>query len=553
MTAINSRTKNLVLLLLKVLAIGVCLTFIIDQCFFTIDPSVSPVFIISFIALAALEWRANRLHSQNFKPSHIPLVVIPLFFAVHFRAGIYWASNTFPLKDAYAVWLTLQESFDDFAYSMVRQYLVTTIPQALVITAILAAFLYVILRSTKQRLIGIAAYFVATIAFLFIDIPVLDYVHIVNDEPEKNASYSTFFAEKYVNPDSVKITPPEQKRNLILIYLESLETSFTDIEHGGNQSTDLIPEITEMAQQNLNFGRNMNKIGGGLDAIGSNHTFGAMHTRTLGIPNTISYKITPILHQYKSIYKILNANGYRQIFFQGNPGLYDLFRDFALDQKMDEVYGPDDLVERLNLDSAELIRLQGFKNVHDKDAFRFARSILDTIAEPFSLTFFTIDTHSPHGLYDPDCVKSPDESNLDERLKATAKCVSRELGGFIDSLKSKPYYENTSIVIFGDHLFMGTSLVKDSPNRKWVNIFINPAKAPATKENRLYSDVDMFPTILSSIDFTIDGDRLGFGTDLFSGQKTLVESIGIDSLNNEIRKMPSYLAYKSTLLQKTPK
>lgn len=538
-----NKIKNITLLLLKIIAIAECVAFIAEYCFFTIDPSVSPVFIISFIALAALEWRANRLHFQNFKPSHIPLIAVPLFLAVHFRAGIYWASNTFPLKDAYSVCLTLQESFDDFAYSMVRQYLATTIPQALVITLVLTALLYILLSSTRKRLIGIGIYFIATIALFIVEIPVSDYLHLLNNEPEKNASYSTFFEEKYVNPDSVKITPPEHKRNLILIYLESVETAFSEY----------IPEIAELAQQNLNFGKDKENLGGGLDAIGSNHTFGAMHTRSLGIPYVTSYKTTPILYTYKSIYKILNEHGYRQIFFQGNPGLFEQFRDFATDQEIDEIYGPDDLVQRLGLDSTVLIKLQGFKNVHDKDAFRFAHQILDTISEPFSLTFFTIDTHAPHGLYDPDCIKSSDEKNEDEILKATARCVSRELKNFIDSIRSKPYYENTSIVIFGDHLFMGTRLVKDFPDRKWVNIFINPSKTPPLGENRLFSDIDMFPTILSSTNFDIEGNQLGFGVDLFSNQKTLVENIGIDSLNDEIKKTPSYLAYKSYLLQKTPK
>ena len=260
-----------------------------------------------------------------------------------------------------------------------------------------------------------------------------------------------------------------------------------------------------------------------------------MHTRTLGIPDITDYKRTPILHHYKSIYKILNANGYKQIFFQGNPGLYKQFRDFVEDQKINEVYGPDDLIQRLNLDTTDLIKKQGFKTVQDKDAFKFANQILDTISEPFSLTFFTIDTHSPDGFYDPDCIKISDDGNKDERLKAAARCVSRELKKFVDSLKTKPFYENTSIVIFGDHLFMGTRLVKDFNNRKWVNIFINSVKTPIAEENRLFSDIDMFPTILSSMDFNIEGDRLGFGADLFSDKKTLVEKIGLDSQQRNIQ------------------
>ena len=539
-------------LLLKIVTTAVCLIFIIEHYFLEISPFfASPEYILSLLALIILNWRTKTFQKKDyFKASHISFVALLLFIAVHFRAGFVWASNTFPLKDANTVLLTLQEPFDDFAYSMVRQYLSATIPQALVITLVLTVFLYVVLNNTKKRLIPIGIYFVVTVALVLYHIPVLDYIHILNNEPEKNVSYSQFFVENYVNPDSVKITSPEHKRNLILIYLESLENSFADKEHGGNQDTNLIPEITELVQQNLSFGKNKNHIGGGLDAIGSTSTFPSMHSRSLGIPNITIYSKTPVLHHYKSLYKILHANDYKQIFFQGNSGLYKQFKQFAIDQGIDEIYGPDDLIQRMNLDTVDLIKKQGYKTVQDKETFVFAKQILDTISEPFSLTFFTIDTHAPSGLYDPDCIKINDEKNEDERLKASARCVSRELNKFLDTLRTKAFYGNTSIVVFGDHLFPGNRLVKGATDRKWVNFFINPSKVPVSNENRLYSDIDMFPTILSSINFNIDGERLGFGTDLFGGKKTLIECIGLDSLNKEIRKMSNHLMYESYLLIK---
>ncbi len=541
-----------ILQFLKIAAATVCLIFIIEHYFLEISPfTASPEYILSLLALFFFNWQAKAFQKKDyFKPFHIPLVALLLLIAVHFRVGFVWALNTFPLKDANTVLLTLQEPFDDFAYSMVRQYLAATIPQTITITLALTTFLYVVLNSTKKRLVPVGIYFIASIVLAFHYIPISDYLHIINKEPEKNASYSKFFVENYVNPDSVKIKVPQRKRNLILIYLESLETSFADKEHGGNQDTNLIPEITELSLQNLSFGKNGKHIGGGLDAIGSTSTFPSMHSRSLGIPNITIYSKTPILHHYKGLYKILHAHDYKQIFFQGNSGLYKQFKQFAIDQKIDEIYGPDDMIQIMNLDTMDLIRKQGYKTVQDKETFTFAKQILDTISEPFTLTFFTIDTHAPNGLYDPDCIKIDDEKNEDERLKACARCVSREINRFLDSLKRKPYYDNTSIVVFGDHLFPGSRLMKGTTNRKWVNFFINASKFPVYGDNRLYSDIDMFPTVLSSMNFDIEGNRLGFGTDLFSDKRTLVESIGLDSLNSEIRKMANHLMYESYLFVK---
>lgn len=100
---------------------------------------------------------------------------------------------------------------------------------------------------------------------------------------------------------------------------------------------------------------------------------------------------------------------------------------------------------------------------------------------------------------------------------------------------------------------MGTRLVKDFPNRKWIDIFINSSKKPTLEENRAFSDIDMFPTILSSMNFDIEGDKLGFGTDLFSDQKTLVESIGINDLNVKLGKISSHLMHESYLLKRDSK
>lgn len=548
----NGRIKNIIILLLKLVAIEESLSFIAANYFFEIKPSaITPAFVISILALIVLNWKTNKFQNKSYlKPTGIILVFISLFFAVHFRAGIVWAQNTFPLNDANMVLLTLEEPFDDFAYSMVELYLKTTIPQALLITTIVTIFLYATFSHSKIRYLSISLYLIATIGFLFNDIPISDYIHILKGEPEKNATYSKVYKEHYANPDSIKISPPEKKRNLILIYLESLETTFADKLHGGNQEENLIPEITKLAIQNINFGRTEQHIGGGFDTKGSNCTFCAIYSRSLGIPYVVNYKKIPQLHNYKSLYKILNEYGYKQIFFQGNPGLFKEFQKFVTDQNVDEVFGPEDLITFLNLDTLDMIRKQGFKTVQDKEAFKFANQILDTIHEPFSLTFFTIDTHAPFGLYDHDCEEIPDRENKDDRLKASARCVSKELDKFLNSIKSKAFYENTTIIVFGDHLFMGTRLIKDFPNRKWIDIFINTPKIPFSEKNRLFSDIDMFPTILSSLNFNIENEKLGLGTNLFSNQKSLVECIGLDSLNKEINKMPGHLMYETYLQQK---
>ena len=66
-------------------------------------------------------------------------------------------------------------------------------------------------------------------------------------------SISTIFEDKYVNPDDVKITFPEEKRNLIYIFLESMETTYFSKEQGGALEKSIIPELHYIADKNINF------------------------------------------------------------------------------------------------------------------------------------------------------------------------------------------------------------------------------------------------------------------------------------------------------------
>ena len=56
----------------------------------------------------------------------------------------------------------------------------------------------------------------------------------------------------------------------------------------------------------------------------------------------------------------------------------------------------------------------------------------------------------------------------------------------------------------------------------------------------------MFPTTLASLGVEIKGDRLGLGTNLFSGKKTLLEDYGIDYVNEELLKNSEF--YNNVLL-----
>ena len=91
---------------------------------------------------------------------------------------------------------------------------------------------------------------------------------------------------------------------------------------------------------------------------------------------------------------------------------------------------------------------------------------------------------------------------------------------------------------------------EDSYLRTTFNLILNPAEGlidipESCTKNRYWFNVDMFPTILASIGVKIEGDRLGLGTNLFSGEPTLIEKNGNGMEGWEI--VNEELKYKSEM------
>jgi phosphoglycerol transferase len=74
-------------------------------------------------------------------------------------------------------------------------------------------------------------------------------------------------------------------------------------------------------------------------------------------------------------------------------------------------------------------------------------------------------------------------------------------------------------------------------------LFINPQTNPDRKD-RAFSSFDMAPTILESMGFHLKDSKMGIGTSLYSTKPTLIEKIGIDSLNmalKDLRQTQKYI------------
>ena len=147
----------------------------------------------------------------------------------------------------------------------------------------------------------------------------------------------------------------------------------------------------------------------------------------------------------------------------------------------------------------------------------------------------TADTHHIGGYV---CEKCINENDI--QYANVIKCADRQIHEFVDWIKSQPFFSNTTVVIIGDHPTMDSTLIdsrlarsnyvserysfslSNSTSERYVyNCFINSRVEPSKTKNREFSTFDIFPTILSSLGYKIEGNRLGLGTNLFSDLTTI--------------------------------
>ena len=106
-----------------------------------------------------------------------------------------------------------------------------------------------------------------------------------------------------------------------------------------------------------------------------------------------------------------------------------------------------------------------------------------------------------------------------------------------------------TIVVVGYHLTMDADFcanVDEDYDRKVYTAIINGGSeiADSTKK-RQFTTLDMFPTTLASLGVSIEGERLGLGTNLYSAEPTLLETYGFEELQAGLRGKSELIEYFS--------
>lgn len=354
---------------------------------------------------------------------------------------------------------------------------------------------------------------------------------------------TTYIEDRFVDPNKANLKFPEKKRNLIHIYLESVENTYFSKDFGGDMNQNLMPDLAELTKEGYNFSHlpKGQGIGGHHMSKGATWSVASMVNMCTGLPMRVAAEP--------------NSYGEKDNFLPGATALGDILKEQGYNQTL--MFGADAAFGGLNffyeshgdyriLDHKGVIKEgwlePGYKvwwGYEDDKLYEYAKKELTRLAaegKPFNFTMETADTHFPDGYLSKNCKEAPFESQYANVIHYS----QAETVKFVKWIQQQDFYENTTIILIGDHLSMDKNFFRDyvdhDYDRTCYSVIINPADSvkdvPETAlYNRQWAAFDMFPTILSSLGVEIPGHRLGIGTDLFSGEKTLFEKEGIKEVN----------------------
>lgn len=396
-------------------------------------------------------------------------------------------------------------------------------------------FNYDVFKVTKFR--QIAWFVIILILGILIPINMIDF----NTYVKAQKVNSEFFEEYYVNPSEVNVSFEGKKRNLIYIFVESLESSNTSSVNGGLFEESYIPNLEQLALDNVNFS-NTDKIGGVIQVNNTTWTMAGLVAQTAGIPLKIpidgnSYdKYSTSLPGAYSIGQVLEKNGYKNYFMMGSDASFGGRKDYFIQHGNYEIFDYYKAIELGYIDK-DYYEWWGYE---DKKLFSYAKKKLTEISkndEPFNFTILTADTHFTDGYLDSSCEKPFDVSYAN-----SFHCSDNKIYEFINWVKKQDFYKDTTIVIVGDHLTMQEGFYKSgTDNDRYIyNVFINSSVSTENNKNRKVSAFDLYPTTLAAMGASIEGDKLGLGVNLFSEEKTLLEKMELTKLNEELVKKSDY-------------
>lgn len=232
------------------------------------------------------------MQNNKRKLKTVATIVTALILAVTLLVifGFRWVFQTWFDLSMEEIVYHLRMPLDGTNTDMIWDYIRVGVVPAVVVFSVFCIGLCKSRKSDKYRKILIVIFACSIVTLMSSTVYAARRLHVVRYFKSESEN-SNFIDTYYVDPNSVKLDFPEQKRNLIYIFMESMETAYQDVEHGGVFGKNLIPELTELATENENFSGRTNEQSGAYALPWTTWTVAGMFAETSGLPLHVSIDV----------------------------------------------------------------------------------------------------------------------------------------------------------------------------------------------------------------------------------------------------------------------
>ena len=370
---------------------------------------------------------------------------------------------------------------------------------------------FAVSSSVRKKLffIGPIACLILSCAFLLNEVSFFAYA--------ENRSGPDYFSTHYKDPAQVELKG-KNPRNLVLIYVESLDAAYSDPHLFGR---NLLHSLDASTIGGVSFDRYS-------QAPGTGWTIAGIASTQCGVPlepitfydhNTQGEKLKRFLPGAVCLGDVLSSLGYHNVFMEGAPLAFAGERAISQGPSLHRAVRPG----RMDCAGERREDMNGW-GLHDDDLFRHAKMKLDQLEAKggrFNLTLLTLDTHYQGDETLSKYCMQRGVKNFEDLVE----CTSDQVADFMGYIRQKGYLENVDVVVLGDHLAMSnpvTPKLEQVPERHIFNLFVSKDVPKKLREDIVH--FDLFPTILDFIGIHVQNSQLALGYSGFSWPDRLLHA-----------------------------
>ena len=351
----------------------------------------------------------------------------------------------------------------------------------------------------------------------------------------KSATPEQFTQVKnYINKHYANINPKfygkAKGKNVIVIHLESFQQMSIDRKINGQEVTPFLNSIYH-SNSTVAFNNFFHEVGQGKTSDAEN----MLETSTFGLPQGSLFSKLGNDQTFQAMPAILGQRaGYSSAVFHGNLGTF---------WNRNNVYKH---MGYQNWVSGDYFDLTGQKattwGLKDKLLFKESVPYLENLQQPFYAKYLTVTNHTPYTLdredRDPNFATTNSGSKIVDNYFVTNHYLDQSVKEFFAYLKASGLYDNTMVVLYGDHFGISNTDAKylapilgkdetqwsdlDNANLQRVPFMVHvPGMKKGYIDHQYGGEIDVAPTIEHLLGVSTQR-YIQFGQDLLSKQHSNV-------------------------------